>query len=557
MIVFVNYVDMSKLLKFIFILIYIFIIYSCSLFQPDSKDISDNIFKFSKDSYYITLERGAIKENGGDDASMLSYEKWVRSAFFINVGDAYSINIPYACLAECVIWQYDINHHVISYNILNGELNLHDECKFVRFHIKSSKLIPGFFINIIGANSKPTEEKRVQMSFPYERLVYEINDSVYTTALLMLPNNYCHNGKSVPLIVWDSGDGSFQNWDSYEGGGYPGRLKGIRYLRDQGFAVLEIYSWGSYYYKKYPACGYRSAMPIPTHLATHEKGVAYILSRYNIDSDNIFHVSKSGSGKIALYYALNKPSFNLKSIYAFAPVFDDLNFVGWRLKDYRYALFEELNFIGSREEINFFLNGKPYDYDLFYANKHNLKISLDSSWQMHTPLGRSFIKKNSKKFYAISVDWMNMPYLTDEQKINDTHRFSEEFWNGYNRYYDIRSGKFYFKWDNINIPKLRNYTYNRYNLIRSGSHIPLVVIMSPTDEQTPYWNALEVVTQMQNAGEEAKMITLETGGHSGPDMSTSGLNVKLNVITRLGIYYEFVPIGFYLTVEDIYNRFLN
>ena len=370
----------------------------------------------------------------------------------------------------------------------------------------------------------------------------------------MLPPNYCVEGDPVPLIIWDSGDGSFRDWDNYECASYPGRANGVRYLRDQGFAVLEIYSWGSRYYKKYPGCGGRSAMPIPTHLATHEKGVEYVLDRYNIDSENIFHISKSGSGKIALYYALERPSFNLKSIYAFAPVFDDLNFVGWGMKGYRQALFEELDLQGTAEEIEDFLEGKPYDFDVEYAAEHGLNITLNSSWQMHKPIGRSFIAKNAEKFKMVSVDWMNMPSQTINELMDSTHRYSEVFWEGYNRHYE--DGKFFFRWDDYSLPASHSNAYTRYNLVRNGSHIPFTVIMSPTDEQTPYWNAYEIVKQLQNGGEDARMITLERGGHSGPDLSTGGSNSRSNITTRLGVYYDVVSIGWYLVVEDIYNRFL-
>ena len=79
--------------------------------------------------------------------------------------------------------------------------------------------------------------------------------------------------------------------------------------------------------------------------------------------------------------------------------------------------------------------------------------------------------------------------------------------------------------------------------------------MSPTDEQTPYWNANEVIKQLLNGGCDASMYTLQTGGHSGPDLSVSGSNAVQNVTTRLGIEYESVSIGWYVACEDIYARF--
>jgi len=513
--------------------------------------------KLLKDGFITTVERGAINKNGINDATMSCYEQWVRSAFYIKTNGATSVSIPIKRSGQCFVWQYDSKYRVISYDEMRSEIPLLSNCEYIRFQIRASNTPQYVSVRIIESEFAPCEIKLVQKNYPSERLIYAVNDDIYTTARLILPPNYCNEGKSVPLIIWDSGDGSFMDWETHEiGDGYAGRINGLNYLRDNGFAVLEIYSWGSYYYKKYPGCGGRSAMPIPTHLATHEKGVEYVLSRFNIDKDNIFHVSKSGSGKIALYYAMVPPSFNLKAIYTFAPVFDDLNFVGWSIKGYREALFEELGLEGTDEEIRDFIEGTPYDFDLIYKKEHNLNIELSRSWQMHSPLGKSFIKKNADKFQMVSVNWMNVPGIPLSQKIEDTHKFSKIFWDGYNRHYSEDLQSFYFKWENNELPAMHKDSYTRRDFERLGCGIPFTVIMSPTDEQTPYWNALEVVKQFQNAGEDAYIISLKSGGHSGPDLSIDGPNTVKDVITRLGNNYPSVSIGWYYIVKDIYKRFI-
>lgn len=505
----------------------------------------------------VTIERGAINKDGSNNATMECYCKWIRSAFFIEIHGAKSVSIPTNRAKQCYVWQYDDDYNVISYNEMINDITLSMECKFIRFHIKASNTPNSVSIYLDESNEKLRESKLLQTNFPFERLIYAVDSTIYTTALLMLPSNYSVSGDAVPLIIWDSGDGSFMDWDNHEmGDGVEGRINGLNYLKDNGFAVLEIYSWGSHYYKKYPGCGIRSAMPIPTHLATHEKGVEYVLSRYNIDKDNIFHISKSGSGKIALYYAMVKPSFNLKSIYSFAPVFDDLNFVGWKSKGYRQALFEELDLKGTDAEIVDFIDGSPYDYDIAYKKENNLDIELIRSWQMHKPLGRSFIEKNADKFCRVSVDWMNVSGQTLQEKADATHKYSEMFWDGYNRQYNAEEESFYFAWDNASLPASHSDSYARYDLERVGNDIPFTVIMSPTDEQTPYWNALEVVRQFQNTGKDARMITLETGGHGGPELSMNGVNSRKNITTRLGVHYDVVSIGWYIAVEDIYERFI-
>lgn len=507
---------------------------------------------------YVTMERGAILYDGYDDASIDGYERWARTAFFVKTNGATEL-----CLSEqikrCRLVQFDENHCILSVRNINHTSRLDESCAYIRFSIFCSSVPPALGVHLLVSNTileEITEEKRVQMAYPYDRLVYQVEGDVFTTALLMLPPNYSVDNAPVPLIIWDSGDGSFSNWNSYDCSTYEGRKKGIRYLRDQGFAVLEIYSWGSYYYKRFPGCGERSAMPIPTHLATHERGVEYVLNRYNIDPDHIFHISKSGSGKLSLYWAMFKPSFNLNAIFAFAPVFDDLTFVGWSMRDYRHALFEELNLQGTPEEVEDFLEGAPYDFDLEYVKKHNLRMDLKHSWQMHKPIGRSFIEKNAEKFTRVSVDWLNVEEQTLDEAISATHDFSRIFWEGYNRHYNAETGVFYFCWDNNHLPSKKSNSYTRHNLKRQGSGVPLTVIMSPTDEQTPYWNALEVVNQFKNGGYDATMISLEQGGHSGPDLSLKGANVKTDVTTRLGVHYDNVSIGWYLAVEKIYALYL-
>lgn len=510
-----------------------------------------------ENGYIVSVERGGIDKDGINDATMSCYEHWIRSAFYIKTNGAKSVHIPVNNSEQCFVWQYDSDHRTIDIDEMKEEVRLSADCEYIRFQIRANNTPDYVSISLKDAELPPCETKHVQKSPTHERLIYAIDEDIYTTAILVLPPNYCADGDSVPLIIWDSGDGAFVDWDTHEiGDGYIGRINGINYLRDSGFAVLEIYSWGSDYNKKYPNCGRRSAMPIPTHLLTHEKGVEYVLSRFNIDGDNIFHLSKSGSGKLSLYYAMVSPPFNLKAIYSFAPVFDDLNFVGWGIEDYRRALFEELSFVGTQEEINYFIDGEPYQFDVEYIKKHNLQIDLTTSWQMHQPLGRSFIEKNAEKFKAISVDWMNVSGRTLEQLVEETHTFSEIFWEGFTRQYNPEERCFYFAWESTALPALHENCYNRYDLERYGSNIPFTVIMSPTDEQTPYWNAYEVIRQFQNTGTDARMISLKSGGHSGPDLSTYGPNAVKDVKTRLGIHYKSVAIGWYFVVEDICGRHL-
>lgn len=510
-------------------------------------DIITKNFNSSARELSVMMERGGITSAGNDayDEFSVFYAN-IRTAMFVHPGGATYVQFP----MSGTLYQFDSDNELLSSSLVStSPFPLDEGCDFIRFTSATSSRIDRMVVRFYGG--QPYESKRVRLRETLsERLIYAVDESVCTTARLVLPPNYTTDGKKVPLIIWDSGDGSFRYWWQHEiGDSYPGRIAGIEYLRDSGFAVLEIYSWGSYYFQTYPDCGGRSAMPIPTHLATHEKGVEYVLSRYNIDPENIFHISKSGSGKIALFYALQKPSFNLRSIYAMAPVFDDLTFVGWGNKNYRQALFDELNMRGDTETEGTpayqYINGTPVA-DGGYNG---------TSWAMHSDKGKQFINENADKFTPIVPGWMNLCGQTIAEKIADTHAFSAAFWEGYT--YDSETGNW--SWTGPRPATRGDVCYTRDNLVMIGNHIPFTVIMSPTDEQTPYWDALEVVKQLLNGGDEASMVTLATGGHSGPDLSDSsvwGDCYVENVTTALGIEYAGVSIGWYLAVQDIYARFL-
>lgn len=493
------------------------------------------------------IEYGGIDVNGINEFSIDSYNTKYRSAKFINTNGATEM----CAYNWCYVFKYDSDHLFVSVHYIDAyeKLDISD-CTYIK--ICGSRQSIGNDDIYLGFNGtkRPIQEYNVAMRTPSERLLYVVDGEMFTTALMMLPPNYSVHGKKVPLIVWDSGDGSFKNWNTYEmGTGYERRRIGLEYLRDQGFAVLEIYSWGNYYYEKYPDCGGRSAMPIHTHLATHAKGVEYVCDRYNIDSQNVFHVSKSGSGKMALGYAQEKPNFNLKSIYAFAPVFDDLNFLGIGMRDYRRVLMEELNLQGTETELLTWFNGNTYEqgsttgqgFILGYNPAYTYMDADDPILIETIDKNRAFVLKNAEKFSKLSVCWRNLigQILTD--KIQDTYDFGATFWT---------SGLPY------DSPQHETDCYNRYNLTMVGSGIPITVVMAKNDEQTPYWNCAEVVSQLRNNGNDAQIVSLTTQGHSAPDMGT-GENAVSDITTMCGVFYESVSIGWYLACKDIQERFLS
>lgn len=522
-----------------------------------TKEFDSRTPQSSTGNMQVRMERGNIDVNGYDTDSINDYANYVKCSYYLNIEGATAFRV--VGQNNYTLLQYNSNHEVISVSsVSDGVSQIAAGCVYVRFVIHTNDVAKDLSVL---TNARLREEKRVQLRAVSERLVFQVDGDVCTTSRLMLPPNYSINGKPVPVVMWDNADGGFRDWNLYDfNNTYAGVVNGLSYLRDQGFAIFEVYSWCSHYNNEYPDCGGRGAMPIPTHIKAHDKGIEYILDRFNLDKDNIFEMSWSGSGKYSLYLALEKQKFNIKSIYAFAPVFDDLSVGGsWGMIDYRKALYEELNMDGTADQIRDFLTYTPLE--LGGNNKSWLyncppktvdqggsgDVSPDDpNFIANLKSNQDFIRNNIEKFTCICVNWRNSIGQTIDNKLNDSLQFTYDFWFGGKEYND---------------PTHEEDIYNHHDMAMIGSHVPFSVIMSKNDGSCPYWCVLETVNQLRNGGCDAKiMYTASTGGHTSPCNhipSTDGIWGKGNIDTRLGIHYSGVAIGWYLACEDIYSRFLN
>ena len=567
------------------------------------KDGNIEVKGFNSTQYNVKLkfEEGSISPSSGIESySLSSFNSSSRTAYFIDTKGATYIKTD----RNYRILMFDANHSFLGemYNTPNKVVSLKSGVRYIRLSINT----PGIYedsIVLYGSSEIPIETKKVAQRVEQgegmsstdrsEKITYRCDSQICTTARLMLPPNYTIDGKKVPLILWDSGDGDFMSWD-YEMGNYQYRLAGLKFCRDMGFAVLQIYSWGSDNFEKYPNNN-RAAMPIPSHLLTHIRGVEYVCDRYNVDSENIFQLSKSGSGKLSLYYALDKPEFNLRHIYAMAPVFDDFVFLGAGSQGYRRAMNADMRFENVGEQLDYFIVGTPPNKggnEQGTSWKYGGSTSLlyketDTSVINNIREVQDFVVKNGHKFTCMGVSWRNLIGKTFKQKIIETTKFSNIYWHNivelttepsdwetnYNNYaiLDDETGLF-LQLDRNSAPifeqgkyyKTQSFTpgdsslaercFNRYDLNIVTKGAPITIIMAQNDEQTPYWNCLEVVKQIRNAGGSADIITLDGGGHSGVDMGTFGAAV--NVETLYGDTYDIVPIGWFLSVCDIIRRFL-
>ena len=69
------------------------VVFSCSEVLPE----------LEIDGTPICLERGGIRLDGSDDATMSSYEQWIRSAFFVDTKGASTLSIPAAHSIPCKV----------------------------------------------------------------------------------------------------------------------------------------------------------------------------------------------------------------------------------------------------------------------------------------------------------------------------------------------------------------------------------------------------------------------------------------------------------------------
>lgn len=128
------------------------------------------------------------------------------------------------------------------------------------------------------------------------------NHDYMTSGVLLLPPNYTHKGKPVPLIIYVHGSGDY---------GYLGTnvlsqfyMDYLGYWQKEGFAVADFFARTS----KYGAQG-GDVNGMPTNLAAYEQGYKWLVEHYNIDASGCFVTGKSmgGVGALMLCYSKSVP----------------------------------------------------------------------------------------------------------------------------------------------------------------------------------------------------------------------------------------------------------
>lgn len=348
-------------------------------------------------------------------------------------------------------------------------------------------------VTAIGGTSAPEQTKRIYSNQGGTTIVrFHLNKDLSdnTCTAFRLPPNYAYDGTPVPLVVFFAGSMEYPNIGSGFANAYNA---GINYVRDEGFAVMQVFSWGSDYASKYSGCGNDQPFSVPICLLAIRKGIEYMCDRYNIDPESVHVVAKSVGGIIANYF-VSRPVWNFKSISMFDPCLDFISMRG------RYG--------GGRRAIAAALDLQG-DLDEFYA----------MSYWYFSDEGKAFWRLNKEKLILLNPAWLDLIGGTFQQNFDDSFADAKAWW--------------------ADKTKTDVYTHNEYK--RLGK-VPTKIWGAPDDAETPYPIMATTIAQLQNGGcfSELRTLPTGTGGHFA---STGTTNVVASITTALGITHTNIPVA--------------
>lgn len=495
----------------------------------------------------VRMERGGLKSNGAMDFTIGtngSYNNYIRSSMLIKLNGA--TKVTGVNLTGFTVYEYSSSFSYLGTS--NEGATLRSSARYIKI-VKQTSTLPDEVFLSFDAFAEEVYNVQIEKGesggfLLSETLVFDIGGGVCTTARLLLPPNYSINGAKVPLFIWSACDGSYLTWNYKIGhNNSKANLKDeLKYLADEGFAVLNIYPWGSYNNIQYPSCGSSTAV-VPVTLRSYEKAVEYVTSRFNISDQHIYQASHSGGGKLSSHYAIHKPAFHLEHIYAFAPVIDGLCFNSWgaTYTDFRRAIAHEMNMVDVAGG----------NYSVFAPASGNVQ------WPMTNDAGKAFIMGNFEKFAKCSaLTWHNLSEQTPAQKRLDTETFGAGWKNVANK----SGGATSQDWANLD-----GTIYNRDDLTIFGDGVPITIFGAVDDDDCPYLVMREFVNQLNNGGGDAELITMpmvDTTEYGTAHPLNSGhqaamyYHTKSNISTRYGSTYT-IGYGWWYIVNHIYTHYLN
>lgn len=351
---------------------------------------------------------------------------------------------------------------------------------------------------ILSSYSKLRIVKGFKVRTDYERFTYEVYPGVYTTGVLMLPPNYDLDGKPVPVMIYGHGSNGYYKWETTMGELYNNQgtyFPYMEYLRDEGFAVFDCFGLSSKYITSMNDVDANSNFGSHIVVASYMAGIRYILSRYNLDADNVNMYVKSLGGFIGAVMA-NQTDINIKTVSMLCPWINNMTSVhtGWSVEK-RTMLADDWELEGDVENI-FLVDG------------------FDS----RSEVGQEFISLNLPHIVAINPGWQYDGQTAEQKQVNT-----------------------------------KNMDWTHTDCYRKIT-CPVKIWCARDDDSISYSMLREYVMQCQNSGYDATLRVMPngTGGHHSVDTDTNAL--KQNVTTALGIYHADVPTAYVEMVQFVRSR---
>lgn len=434
------------------------------------------------------LESGNISNDGTLSNEAQYHFNYKRTCGLIYTGEATQMKVLVGTIEK--VLEYDEDSILIDY--INVPLNqqtvsISDETRYVKLVAQPSS---GNYceLEFVGCSSVPKVMHNHQYSETCEKFCITISETESTSIRLMLPPNYNQDTK-VPLVINIGGDGSTTNWGFDIG--HPDDGEDLVYLKNEGFAVMQVYPWGSHYADKYSGCGITSAFPLPICVRCYESAIEYAVTRYNIDADNIFVIGKSGGGKMAAYLAIRGVGFKIKHVFNFSPTLSLMysggsgaNFYGWR---------------------NMFVD----EYNI--ADGIPTGFLDNASFDTTTQEMKEFILANYGAWANCNPTWMNV--IDTKESSVDRLIANEKAW----KYYRNNGGSGDYPNEGYIIDGVNVKIYQDIDKVRIGNGTPLHFIVGLGDSSCPYQASVEMCQQLLNGGSESKVIILQSGGHGAAD----------------------------------------
>ena len=482
-------------------------------------DIEEINTKLTEKTVIVKCEKGRFKSSSEDQYynSLSETKAFMINAYPIIVDGATKVVFPAITLTDTdkfnIYWRdsagADVSTNILTCAVDNNTINVPSGAYYLDIMICYSGLydLP---IKIVGGNDKTGEQrKRIYTKNSGEQVCYFAVDrekDVYSACCFMLPPNYNATGKKIPIVLWFDGNTDYRTIGSTF---KPGKLPGLQYLRDEGFAVIQIYSWGSYFYTKYPKCGDDQPYPSPTCLRVLETGLRWFGDRYNVDLDNIHIVSKSMGGLISLFF-VSHPIAPFKSVSMFSPIIDMFGLRG-RYSDARKALFEDNALQGDVTDFSDINTdgSTTTGVENYYFSDRCLPI-----WDA-----------NKGAIARLNSAYSNLVGGTLAENISKSVADSRAWYADH---------------DATGI-----YDHTEYKKISS---IPVKIWGAMHDPDVQYKAMVQVVEQLRNSGCDAELKSVNSYDHSRFDVNTTDAQT---VTTALGIVHENVPIGWVESMQWI------